>query len=623
MLQATSRAWLRHVFCGFLLLVTAQVQAGDIDLHAVRAASQHPVEQLERIYLHELSAAVLAAAQRYAQVGGVPVPHDIERLARFEHCRYLLPTLRAQVQQLRQEAVTINPAAYFEHVLVLSLTLAHLNRKLSELGVERAVLKKNFMEGVLHHKDSRNKLAEFDQKIATLQASVNTIFSSDTANTLLLAMLPDPASGKRQPLYKMIVSDYYRARGNNTLATVQQHNQARVQQAATQALQRSAALLNKAWQHTCTPRRLAWLRGKPERLLFYFKHRALTQHVTALLDEADVPELTKLHTKLLTAAQDKLKPSQYSTSPRSFFGLLGILTVPAFFVAHKHNKFTLPLMAATGLTVTWRKTRALQRVREQLHTGVGNGLNSYADYRGFKNSTSLSRYAFSHISATALAMVLRKIPRSPDGKFMNVDAKFLGFANAFGSLASMFAIETLQTKNFNFLKDRESFYNIVALLMVDFALAYISALNLSDEVRIALISSSTMLLAVVGHIISGKEINWDRIVYDTTFISTFSLYKSVYFYTNGSRALIKNYNINTRGGQTALMSGMALLSNALGNVPYATISRHWIEKKPPPNMFTPQNDAQEFDDIAQIIAYLSHKHGIDATELEVLQSIQK
>ena len=622
-MKATSGALLRQVFCGFLLLVTVQAQAFDIDLHAVRAASQQPVEQLEHIYLHELSSAVLAAAQRYAQVGGVSVPHDIERLARFDRCRYLLPTLRAQVQQLRQAAVSIIPEAYFEHVLILSLTLAHLNHTLYELGVERAALKKNFMEDVLHHKDSRNKLADFDQKIATLQANVNTIFSSDTANTLLMAMFPDPASGKRQPLYKMIVSDYYRATGNNTLVAVQQQHQARVQQAATQALQRSVMLLNKAWQHTCTARRFAWLGDKSEQLLFYFKHRSLTQHVTSLLEDADLPELTTLHTELLTAAQDKLKPSHYRTSPRSFLGLLGMLTVPAFFVAQKHNKLTLPLMAVTGLTVTWRKTRALQRMREQLHMGVGNGLNSYADYRVFKNGTSLSHYAFSHISATALAMVLRKIPRSPDGKFMNVDAKFLGFANAFGSLASMFAIETLQTKNFNFLKDRESFYNIISLLLVDFALAYISALNISDELRIALISSSTMLLAVVGHVISGKEINWDRIVYDTTFISTFSLYKSIYFYTNGSRALIKNYNINTKSGQTALMSGMALLSNIIGNAPYATISRHWIEKKPPPNMFTPQNDAQEFDDIEQIITYLSRKHGIDAAQLKVLQSVQQ
>ena len=587
MLKIVSGTQLRVVFCGLLLLITGQGHAVDIDLHAVRAASQQPIEQLEYIYLHELSAAVLAAAQRYAQVGGVAMPHDVEHLARFARCRYLLPTLRTQVQQLQHAAVPISPEAYFEHVLVLSLTLAHLNRKLYELGIEKAALQKNFMEDVLHHKDSRSKLADFDQKIGTLQASVSTIFSSDTANTLLLAMLPDPASGKRQPLYKMIVSDYYRAQGNDTLVAVQQQNQARVQQAATQALQRSAALLNKAWQHTCTARRFPWLGDKSEQLLFYFKHRALTQHVTALLEDAAMPKLSQLHRELLTAAQDKLKPSHFSTSPRSFLGLLGMLTVPAFFVSQKHNKFTLPLMAATGLSVTWRKTRALQRVREQLHTGVGNGLNSYADYRAFKHGTSLSHYAFSHISATALAMVLRKIPRSPEGKFMNVDAKFLAFANTFGSLASMFAIETLQTKNFNFLKDRESFYNIVALLMVDFALAYISALNLSDEMRIALISSSTMLLAVVGHVISGKEINWDRIVYDTTFISTFSLYKSIYFYTNGSRALIKNYNINTRGGQTALMSGMALLSNVIGNVPYATISRHWIEKKPPPNMFTP------------------------------------
>ena len=250
-------------------------------------------------------------------------------------------------------------------------------------------------------------------------------------------------------------------------------------------------------------------------------------------------------------------------------------------------------------------------MRQQLRAGVGNGLNSYADYLVFNNGTSLSRYAFSHLAATGLAMVLRKMPKAVDEKFMNVDAKFLAAANAFGSFVSMLAIETMQTKNLNFFKDRESFYNIFSLLTVDFALAYISALNLSAEVRIALISSSTMLLALIGHVISGKAINWDRIIYDTTFISTYSLYKSVYFYTGGSRALIKNFNISSKTGQTSLMSGMALLSNILGNIPYALIARHWIEKKPPPNMFTAPANTQPLADITQLVNLLRLTHKLN------------
>ena len=584
-----------------------------IDWDAIRAASKHPVEQLEQVYLHELSAAVLSAIHRYAQVSGVPAPHGLDSLERFKQCRHLLPTLQDREQQLRH-ASAVPDDAYFEHLLILSLTVAQLNHRLHELGVEKAALQKNFMEDVIHHDDSRAKLATLDEKISTLHTHVDTIFSSDTANMLLTIPVTDPANVKKKlPFFQKIVLDYQQLLADGVIGTeiisaLRTQNTALLQQVAASQLTQSAKLLQQAWQHTCAGRKFALPTPKSGRLLFYFKHRALTQHVETLLDDAARAELKALHDKLRTAAADKLKPAHFSTSPRSFFGLLSALVVPSFFVAHKHNKFTLPLMAATGLSVTWSKTRTLQRMRQQLHGGVCNGLNSYADYLVFKNGTSLSRYAFSHLAATGLAIVLRKMPKSVDKKFMNVDAKFLAVANAFGSFVSMLAIETMQTKNLNFLKDRESFYNIFALLTVDFALALISAASISNEMRIALISSSTLLLSVVGHVVSGKEINWDRIVYDTTFISTYSLYKSVYFYTGGSRALIKNYNISSKVGQTSLMSGMALLSNILGNIPYALISRHWIEKKPPPNMFPAQDNTQPLEDIEQIVNLLRLKH---------------
>ena len=591
-------------------LFTTSLRGEGIDWQAVRAAAKHPTQQLEHVYLHELSAAVLSSAHRYAAVSGVPVPHDLQQLESFEQCRYLLPSLRDKQQQLLS---AVPDEAYFEHLLILSLTVAQLNHRLHKLGIEKAAIQKNFMADVLHHDKSRTKLATLDKKISTLQEKLDTIFSSDTANLLLTMPVANPAEAKQQlPLFQKIVLDYQQlladgAMGPDLLASVRAQNTAALQQAATTLLTTSAKLLQQAWQHTCAKRK----RAKSEALLFYFKHRALVQHVETLLASAELADLAALHDKLRTAATNKLKPAHYRTSPRSFFGLLGALVVPSFFVAHKHNKFTLPLMALAGLSVTWSKTQTLQRMRQQLHAGVGNGLNSYADYLLFKNNTSLSRYAFSHLAATGLAMVLRKIPKGIDESFMNVDAKFLAFANAFGSLATMLAIETIQTKNLNFFKDRESFYNVFALLTVDFALAYISALNLSDEMRIALISSSTMLLSVFGHVISGKEINWDRIIYDTTFISTFSLYKSIYFYTGGSRALIKNFNISTKTGQTALMSGMALLSNALGNVPYAVISRHWIEKKPPPNMFAVPDTQQQVDDITQLVSLLPPEQSAD------------
>jgi len=593
--------------CVLLGVSRAAVSGTDLNWDAIRAASEHPVEQLEHVYLHELSAAVLSAAYRYAQVSGVPVVHNLDELERFKPCRHLLPTLQDREQQLPRADVAPSDA-YFEHLLILSLTVTQLNYKLHELGIEKAAIQKNFMEDVIHHGESRAKLADLEKKISTLHAHVDTIFSSDTANMLLTVPVTEAENTERQlPFFQKIVLDYRQlladgALGPEITTALHTQNKALLQQAAGSMVSRSMKLLQQAWQHTCTGHRLTLPKPQSERLLFYFKHRALAQHVESLLVEANAPELTALHDKLRTAAADKLKPSHYRASPRSFFGLLGALVVPSFFVGHKHNKFTLPLMAVAGLSVTWSRTRLLQRMRQQLHAGVCSGLNSYADYLVFKNGTSLSRYAFSHLAATGLAMVLRKIPKGIDETFMKTDAKSLARANAFGSLVSMLAIETIQTKNINFFKDRESFYNMFSILVGDYVLGYISALKLSDEMRIALISSSTMLLAIIGHVISGKEINWDRIIYDTTFISTYSTYKSIYFFTGGSRALIKNFNITTTTGQTALMSGMGLLSNMLGNIPYALISRHWIEKKPPPNMFPVQDNSQSLEDLAPPIS---------------------
>ncbi len=611
LLRVFGRACLATVFCALFSVASRAASSGGgfFAWAAIRAASSRPVTQLEHIYLHEMSAALLSAAHRYAAVSGVPMAHDLNHLASFKPCRHLVPSLHEGLQQLRA-AVTVSDDTYFEHLLILSLTVVELNRRLYKLGIEKAAVQKNFMEDVIHHDASHAKLAALEEKINTLQARVSTLFSSDTTNMLLTVSVNDPERDKQLPLYQKIVLDYQQLLadgmiGQELLAALRRQNKASLQQAAMSLLEQSAALLQHAWQHTCAERHLAFPTSRSKRLLFYFKHRALVQRIETLLAAPAHAELRARHDKLYRAAAAKLQPSHYRTSPRLFLSMLGGLVVPSFIVSRKYNKLTLPLMAGTGLSVAWGRAQALQTMRQQLHTGVCNGLNSYRDYLAFKNGTSLSRYVFSHLAATGLAMILRKIPKGIDETFMNVDAKFLAYANVFGSFASMLAIETMQTKNLNFLKDRESFYNIFALLAVDFALAYISALNLSDEMRIALISSATMVLSVIGHVISGKEINWDRIIYDTTFISTFSLYKSIYFYTGGSRALLKNFNISTKTGQTALMSGMALLSNVLGNIPYALISRHWIEKKPPPNMFSVLKDEQQVDEIARLIEAIS------------------
>ena len=592
----------------------------NVDWHTVRVAASSDIEYLEYIYLHELSAASLAALHRHALVGGVVVQPEFNRLARFSKCSLLLPSLLDIDTQLRHEVAQqpVNPEARFERLLVLSLLLTQINRELHVLGVERTKIQKNFMENVVHHADSQAKLTELDEKIAVLRTNMDTIFSADTANMLLTVMVTDPATGTRQHLYQKIARDYQQllnegALGGGLITTLQQQNTVFLQQAAQQAMQRSMKLMQRAWRHTCSGGLLALPRVRvSKRFLFYAKHHALVEHVETLLADIATPELAALHAKLKESLTPKVTPQHYRTSPRSFFGLLGALVAPSFLVARQYNKITLPLMATAGLTVTWHKTKALHAVREQLQTGVFSGLNRYAQYLDFKSNTSISKYAFSHAAATALALVLRKIPRPADGKLLNVDTKLLAKVNALASLVSMFAVEAWQTREFNFLKERDFFYNMFTLLVLDYMLGYISALSISDEVRIALISASTMLVSVTGHVVSGKEINWDRIVYDTTFISTISLYKSTYFYTKGSRALINNFNISTRNGQTAIMSGMALLSNSLGNIPYSIISRLWVEKKPPANVFSLQDVPPElqFDNVEQISAYLQQRRDL-------------
>lgn len=598
--------------------------ATGIDLQALNTAVNTDEERLEHIYLHELSVAVLTAAHRYALIGAQPHTHNLNNLARYQRCRHLLPTLQALEAQLQRDraAAAIDADVYFEHLFILSSALTHLNHRLYELGAEKETTQKNFMEDVIHHGESQAKVAALKAQITALTTQIDTIFSTDTANMLLTVSVTNPASGKQQPLYQKIMYDYQQLRndgasGRALITSLRTRNTALLQQVLQSTAARNTKFLQRAWQHTCGARRFGLPQSTAERLLFYFKHPSLVEHVSGLLATAGLSTLATRHAQLQTATANKVAPAHYRTSPRSFFGLLGALVVPSLLAPRKYNKITLPLMAVAGLSTAWRKAHTLHVVREQLHTGVFNGLNSYAHYLTFRDETSISKYAFSHLAATGMAIVVRKIPKSRGEGFMKVDAKLLAWVNTLGSLATMFAVEAIQTKELNFLKDRQFFYNIFTMLILDFALAYVSALNLSDELRIALISSSTMLSAVVGHLVSGKEMSWDRIIYDTAFISTYSLYKSIYFYTGGSRALIKNFNISSKRGQTALMSGMALISNALGNVPYSVTSRRWIEKKPPANMFPvqAQSTAQQSDAFEQALAQLFALYDTSSEEL--------
>ncbi|MDE3270274.1 MAG: hypothetical protein OYH77_08355 [Pseudomonadota bacterium] len=544
------------------------------------AAGKTDVQKLENVYLLHYSARLLTALGQYAAIANQPIQLATEALA-TTRCQFMLP-LVADWQATQNQHAFIDRQLHFQQLLTISQLLVQLQHRLQELRAKHHKLEINLMRKVTAGQDFDAEMKELEQKIAALTANIDTIFANDSTNMILTLKVRD--RGKRIPFYQKIVFDYYRnleagVIGDELFARILQANNTLYVDLLNSHIAKSIAHLHEAWQHTCQAQA-----AKPKgfaSLLYYFKHKLLVAQVVEALQAHDA-KLLVFHDKLKNRYKRQSLPSHYHSSAGSFFGMLGALVIPSLFVPRQHNRITLPVMALAGAAFTWQKVGALQRVRQQLELGAFNALNSYDAYREFADNTSVSKYAFSHVAAIALALVLRKMPTPNVSGILNVDTKMLVKVNVIGSLASLFAIEAKQSNSFNFLKDREFFYNVFSLIMIDAALAYLSSVNLPDETRVAAIAAATLITSVVAHIASGKEINWDRIIYDTTFVSTYSMYKSTYFYTRGSRALISKLNkLNVQGiaKQTGVMSVMAVVSNAMGNVPYSLISRQWIEKK--------------------------------------------
>ena len=508
---------------------------------------------------------------------------------------------------------------YFTHLLILSLALDHINRQLHELGNRKEKIEKNFMGKVIHADESDTETKSIEQKIAVLDQTIDTIFAADAANMLLTVEVINPVTGKKQPFYQKIIADYQQllkegAVGPGIITALRQTNSALLSEILLDIWKRNRKFLHRAWKHTCGSNRKL---RKFEQLGFYFKHRLLVEQVETLLAEKSVPRLSTLHKELETYFADKTDPKNFHSSARSFFGLLGTLVGPSLLIPRKHNNITLPLMGAVGLFATWNKSKALYDMLKYLEAGVFNNLNSYNTYHSFKASTSLSRYTFSHLSAVALAIVLRKMPSKLPKEVMNVDTKLLVKINIIGSFATMFIAEAVQRKNLNFLKDRDFFYNMFIVMAIDFAVALVSSIKLPQESRVAVVAGITTVLSVITHIISGKKLNWDRIIYDTTFVSTYSLYKATYLYTNGSRAIIDKYKIGTTAKQNGIRIGLSLLSNIMGNVPYSVISKKWVEHKVNYHKFPVTGENRNLN--AELIRILEKK-GFTAAEIKELFS---
>ena len=564
------------------LVLAVLCSAGAANAEANRlalAAGKTDLQKLENVYLLHYSAKLLTSLSQYAMIANKPIHLQTDVLT-TARCQFMLPLVRDW--QAKQKASNfIDRQLHFQELLTISQMLIQLQHRLQELRAKHHKLEINLMRKVTAGQDFDTEMQALEQKINLLTTKINTIFTNDRTNMILTLKVKDTETGKKIPFYQKLVLDYYRALetsviGKELIARILQSNNTLYVGLLHAHIQKSVQHLQEAWQHTCQ-KNSAKPRGFAA-LLYYFKHKMLVEQVEQALQTHEQKLLT-YHDKLKNRYKRQNLPSHYHSSAKSFFGMLGALVIPSLFVPRQHNRITLPMMALAGSVFTWQKVGALQKVRQQLQIGAFNALNSYDDYRTFADNTSVSKYTFSHVAAIALAMVLRKMPTPNVGGILNVDTKMLVKVNVIGSLASLFAIEAKQSNSFNFLKDREFFYNVFSLIMIDAALAYLSSVNLPDETRVAAIAAATLMTSVVAHIASGKEINWDRIIYDTTFVSTYSIYKSTYFYTRGSRALISKLNVQGIAKQTCVMSVMAVVSNAMGNIPYSLISRQWIEKK--------------------------------------------
>ena len=586
-------------------------------------------ERLEQVYLHEFTATIMETARHYALSAGRVPDLGIESLRKFDRCQALLTSLQRRHANLLgiAESERIDRTAYFEHLLMLSLALAHMNRRLYELGKARTELQKDFMRSVTDKGEVQEKLKTLDDKIATLDRKMDSIFAADPAN-LLLTVEVGP---QKQPLYQKIVADYYHLLsveivGLRLIETIQEANQPLLDSAWKKVTTRNRKFLHQAWRHTCGKHKLRGLL-RPHKfatLGFYAKHRGLVARVESLLTEAEDNALLEVQGEVESYFKQRITPEHFHNSTSSFFGTLAALTLPAFLVT-KHNALTLMAMGVAGGLQAGYRTKALYDMRYQLETGALSGLNSYNLYHDFRRNTSLSRTVFSQLSVAALAVVLRRaaMPSKRAVEFTGVNKTLLTTVGVLASLSSMLVTEAVQTGNVNFLKDRDFLYNMIIVAGLEVFIYASAGLKLPYAKQAALLSSASVLISVTGHVLSGKKINWDRIIFDSTYVSTYSLLKAKYFYYKGGRHLIsklKERGIENVGAISGVLSVLALINSVAGNLPYAVIARHWVERQPDYHKF-PLPAGQRGDelghiDLEQQLDHLLAQHNLEDAELK-------
>ena len=575
-------------------------------LHTAPASAKSHQERIEHLYLQEFGAHIFAAATRLGSISAQVSP-DMQ-LDSLSSASPRCAKVREKFQQWQGLAYTKHPplpSAYlFQHYLMTSLLLWHINRNLYQLSEELYAHKTLATDAVEQDKQDREQALK--EKIKLLNTHMRKLLTAES--------MPLIAKHGKYSFFQKIAHDYYeltidaQLTGTELLRHLQDRNLPILDAIVERLMTRLRQYLHHAWRHSCADLSAA----SNKRLAFYLKHPQLVTHVQSLLSKQE----KDAHTEIQQSLADHLSSKRFRSSAMSFFSIVGGLTLPAYLVPRRYNKYTLSTMALAGSALTYLKTKVLVDTRKQLEIGVFAGLNDFEHYHNFYLNTSVSKYAFAHLAATSLAIVLRSMPR-PKGELFYSDTAFLARMNFFGSMMTMYGAEALQKRKFDLWRDKNFRHNMFIVLTVDTTLALLSSMSLPNEVRISVAAAVTILASITAHIFAGKEINWDRIVYDTTYVSTYSLYKSIFLYTNGSRLLIKKMGLNSKTSHTAVMVGMSVLSNVAGNLPYSFLARQWIEKMDEHNNFPLQTNLNTLgdSDLGQALQAVITKHGYDTTEV--------
>ena len=568
------------VFCVALTQNGFSIDRQMIDRAISAGINDH--DRLEYLYLQAFTAELMESSSRYAAFSGKPISYELKKIKNLQRCRDFLPDIERYQQRVWLAEAT-NPDQYFFHLTTLSVLLVQMNLKMHKLGVELKELNSDVLNSVMDKKqeDVEKKSRDLEEKMKVLSDNIDSIFTNDSSNFLLTMEVRDD-EGNKLPFFHKIATDYYNMVsegiiGDQLIIEIQRRNSELLLKLFKKIAESSKQYLQTAWDHSCRQRRIT-KSDSLSRVGFYFKHHALMDKIEASLKEDD--NLLTLHQQLKEEFSERVNPSNYQTSAKSFLTFLGVLTASGFVIEKVANKwYALPIIAIAGATFTYRQVKILKDLRQQLEIGAFTSLNSYQQYRYFTDNTSVSKYTFSHLAAIALSITFVSTKGNIHHAGQNDKAFVKGAVNLAGSLGTLFYIEGKTRGTFDPFKNEDFAFNMLLTIGLDFAVGAISALTTMPYVSlIALTAATTAILSISTHVLMGRAMNWDRIVFDMAFISLLSLGKAHILLTKVPAIAKSKFNLpqNLEFSSWILLS---LLSNVLGNYPYTKSTHYWLEGK--------------------------------------------